>query len=93
MLSTLVRTAELEIEGDPLESIRLAERALALDRVWEDAYRTLMRAYLRSGNRPLALRTYRRCEEVLREEFQIPPLPETQALYRQIREVGTDPTP
>jgi DNA-binding SARP family transcriptional activator len=88
MLGTLVKLADLQVAGTPLEAIRLAERALEVDRAWEDAYRTLMRAYLQTGNRPLALRAYERCVAVLQEEFQIPPLPETQALYEQIRGRG-----
>lgn len=93
MLGTVVKLADLQVTRAPLESIRLAERALEVDRAWEDAYRTLMRAYLQTGNRPLALRTYKRCVAVLQEDFQIPPLPETQALHEQIRGAGDGRTP
>jgi DNA-binding SARP family transcriptional activator len=76
--------AGLVAESSPLESIRLAQRVLSVDPVWEDAYRVLMRAYQVQGNRPLALRTYRLCVEVLEREFGVGPLPETQELYAAI---------
>ncbi len=82
MLTTL---AGLLVERNPLESIRLTQRVLLLDAAWEEAYRVQMRAYQAQGNRPLALRTYRQCVEALEREFGIGPLPETQALYEEIR--------
>jgi DNA-binding SARP family transcriptional activator len=83
-LGTMTTLAGLLIEQSPLESIRLAQQVLTVDPVWEDAYRTQMRAYLAQGNRPLALRTYQRCVEMLVQELGIEPLPETQELYKQI---------
>jgi DNA-binding SARP family transcriptional activator len=68
----------------PLESIRLTQRVLSIDSVWEDAYRIQMRAFAAQRNRPMALRTYQRCREVLAEEFGVDPLPETSELYDQI---------
>jgi DNA-binding SARP family transcriptional activator len=76
--------ADLLLTRTPLESIRLAQRVLAVDPVWEDAYRVLMRAFVAQQNRPLALRTYERCMAVLDEEFGVEPLPETTTLYEQI---------
>jgi DNA-binding SARP family transcriptional activator len=58
---------------------------LAVDPVWEDAYRAQMRAYQAQGNRPLALRTYQQCIQVLEQEFGVEPLPETQQLFHEIR--------
>jgi DNA-binding SARP family transcriptional activator len=84
-LGAMTALAGLLVDESPLESIRLAQRVLKIDPVWEDAYRVQMRAYIAQGNRPLALRTYQQCVEVLDQEFGVEPLPETQALYRQIR--------
>ncbi len=84
-LNLMTALAGLLLEQNPLESIRLTQRVLAIDPVWEDAYRIQMRAYMAQGNRPLAIRTYRRCVKVLEDELGIGPLPETQALYEQIR--------
>jgi DNA-binding SARP family transcriptional activator len=83
-LNTMTTLADLLLTRTPLESIRLAQRVLAVDPVWEDAYRVLMRAFVAQQNRPLALRTYERCMAVLDEEFGVEPLPETTTLYEQI---------
>ncbi len=84
-LGTMTALAGLLVDRSPLESIRLARRALSIDPVWEDAYRILMKAYAVQGNRPLALRTYQQCVRALQQEFGVEPLPETQALHERIR--------
>ncbi|MCE7979828.1 MAG: transcriptional regulator [Caldilinea sp. CFX5] len=83
-LNTMTTLAELLLQKMPLESIRLTQRVLSIDPVWEDAYRIQMRAFAAQRNRPMALRTYQRCTEVLAEEFGVDPLPETSELYDQI---------
>lgn len=83
-LNTMTTLAELLLQKMPLESIRLTQRVLSIDPVWEDAYRIQMRAFAAQRNRPMALRTYQRCREVLAEEFGVDPLPETSELYDQI---------
>jgi len=83
-LNTMTTLAELLLTKMPLESIRLTQRVLSIDPVWEDAYRIQMRAFASQRNRPMALRTYQRCQEVLAEEFGVDPLPETSELYDQI---------
>ncbi|MBX3015706.1 MAG: bacterial transcriptional activator domain-containing protein, partial [Caldilineaceae bacterium] len=87
-LNTMTTLAELLLRSAPLESLRLTQRVLAIDPVWEDAYRVQMRAFSAQGNRPLALRTYQRCVEVLTEEFGVDPLPETTELYEQLLQDG-----
>jgi DNA-binding SARP family transcriptional activator len=87
-LGTMTTLAELSVERCPLESLRLTQRVLTIDPIWEDAYRIQMRAFLVQGNRPLALRTYERCVEVLEREFGVEPLPETRELYEEIRRKG-----
>ncbi|MEZ4869637.1 MAG: BTAD domain-containing putative transcriptional regulator [Caldilineaceae bacterium] len=83
-LNTMTTLAELLLPRTPLESIRLTQRVLSTDPVWEDAYRVQMRAFAMQRNRPLALRAYQRCVDVLADEFGVDPLPETTALYDQI---------
>ncbi len=85
-LGIMTALAELLLTRNPLESIRLTQRVLAIDPVWENAYRTQMQAYVAQGNRPLAIRTYQRCVEALSDELDVDPLPETQALFRQINQ-------
>jgi len=87
-LATMTALAGLLVDHHPeqaLESLRLTQRVLAIDPVWEAAYRVQMRAYVAQGNRPLALRTYAQCVEVLQREFGVEPLPETYSLYDQIK--------
>lgn len=83
-LGTMTTLANLLVERSPLESIRLTQRVLIVDPVWEEAYRVQMRAYLAQGNRPLARRVYQQCVEMLDRELGVEPLPETQRLYEQI---------
>ncbi len=84
-LGATITLGELLVETNPMESIRLAQEALLIDNAWEDAYRLQMLAYFKKGNRPMALKTYKKCIMVLDEEFGIEPLPETKKLFREIR--------
>ncbi len=84
-LSAIITLAELLLQSNPMESIRLAQQALLIDSAWEDAYRILMEAYFLKGNRPMAIKTYQQCEKVLEEEFGIEPLPETKQLLKRIK--------
>jgi DNA-binding SARP family transcriptional activator len=70
-------------------SIHLCRKILAEDNCREDAHRCLMRCYSRQGQRNLALRQYHLCVETLARMLDIPPTPETLALYQQIRNVET----
>jgi len=84
ILAAFITLAELLINENPLESIRLAQNALSIDATWEDAYRLQMQAYLAKGNRPQAIKTYQKCVAVLDAEYGIDPLPETQKLMDTI---------
>jgi len=59
---------------------------LAVDELREDVHRDLMRYFMQSGQRALALRQFEECRAALRREFAIHPMDETVALYRQIAE-------
>lgn len=86
-LGGMTQLAEMLVGTNPLESLRLTQRALALDPVWESAYRIEMQAYLVTGNRPMAIRTYQNCVRAIEDEFGLEPLPETRALYEKIRAI------
>ena len=86
-LGAFVSLSELLVKENPMESVRLTQQALQIDPTWEDAYRIQMEAYLERGNRPMAIKTYQQCERVLEKEFGIVPLPDTQRLYRKIKEI------
>ena len=86
----MTQLARLHLAELPHEAIRLSQEILKLDPAWESAYRTQMQAYLLLGNRPLALRTYEQCRQILAAEFGVPPLPETQALLARIKTLNME---
>jgi DNA-binding SARP family transcriptional activator len=70
--------------GEHQQSIRACYRVLEKDRCHEESYRLLMRSYSRLGLRGRALRQYRLCERILRQEYGSAPSPETRALCLSI---------
>jgi len=83
-LNTYMTLAELIIAKNPRECIRLAQSALMIDSTWEEAYRIQMQAYIEIGNRPQAIKVFKRCVEVLDQEYGIEPLPETRSVMKGI---------
>ena len=79
-------------QGQNEELIALAERILTYDNCWERAYRLLMLAYARQGNRAAALRVFQRCSDNLARELNVDPAPETIALAERLRH-GEMPLP
>lgn len=88
VLGAMMTLAKLQLKDNPMESIRLAKQTLGLDSTWEEAYRIQMEAYMAMGNRPLAVKSYRQCRQILQKEFEIDPLPETKALFKRISGVA-----
>lgn len=66
------------------EAIELAQRLLAQDNCWERAYRHLMLAYDKLGDRGQVGRTYQRCVQALRDELDVSPSLETEKLYHRL---------
>ena len=87
ILGAYVILAETLLNENPLESIRLAQCAIAIDKTWEDAYRLQMQAYLIKGNRPQAIKAYQKCADVLDEEYGIDPLPATKKVLQEIESI------
>ena len=77
--------------GDYDESVSAGQKILACDPLREEIHRELMRLYLHSGQRALAVRQFKVCRDVLAEELGIPPMEETQALYYQITQGADEP--
>jgi DNA-binding SARP family transcriptional activator len=75
-----------EDDGALGEAIEAAVHWLALDPLHEPAHRRLMLLYARAGDRNAAVRQYRECVRVFQEELGVPPLDETNELYRRIIE-------
>lgn len=96
LLSLYLRAADklagLLIErGEHDEALDICQAILARDACWERAYRLMMTAHARQGNRPLALRAYQRCAATLRDELGVEPSAATTALYRQIAQSDEAP--
>jgi len=84
-LNCLTRLMEFYASHNDLErSITLACEILRRDPMREEIHRALMRLYLESGQRSLALSQYIQCRDLLSQEWGVLPLQETMALYQQI---------
>jgi len=71
-------------DGQYEETLDLCQRILARDACWERAYRLMMTAYARLGNRPQAHRVYQRCVAALRAELDVAPSPATVRLHEHL---------
>lgn len=74
-------------------AISLLTPLLAHDAADEPVHRELMRTYALAGRRHEALRQYQMCVEALAAELDVPPEPETAALYAQILSGALSPLP
>ena len=68
--------------GDVAGARAAATRVLARDPLREEAHAVLIAAYGLVGSRSQVVRQYRRLCNTLRTELAVPPLPETDAIYR-----------
>lgn len=85
----LGRLASRYLEAGRLrEGVRICYRILEKNHCDEDTHRLLMECFVRLGQRPRALRQYRLCEEMLRNEYDMAPSPEIRALYASILKDG-----
>jgi predicted ATPase/DNA-binding SARP family transcriptional activator len=69
---------------DLFAAIACAQQMLAYDPMREDVVRELMSLRFEAGDRPGALQEYQRFEQRLREEMDVAPMVETNALYDSI---------
>lgn len=84
-LQTADQLAEALIQLERyIEVIDLSQRILAQDNCWERAYRHLMLAYDRLGDHGQMGRIYKKCVQTLRDELDVSPAPETEALYGRL---------
>jgi DNA-binding SARP family transcriptional activator len=67
------------------ESLAYGRRILELEPPHEAIHREMMRIYLDSDQRSLALRQYEMCREVLSRQLEVEPMEETRALYALAR--------
>lgn len=66
------------------DAIRWSTILLEENRCDEVAHRHLMQAYIEQGCRSDALRQFQRCENILRNELGVAPMPETIAIYQSV---------
>jgi DNA-binding SARP family transcriptional activator len=78
-------------------ALACGRQILEHDPLREEIHREMMRLYLKTGRRPLAVQQYHTLCNILSEELGISPMASTQALYRQIAAAespaGTLPQP
>lgn len=98
-LRRLHREARLKLAAhfrdarDYTAAISLLTPLAAQDRADELVHRELMRLYALAGRRHEALRQYQACVDALAAELDVPPEPETAALYSQILSGDLAPLP
>ena len=73
--------------GQYARSIYYCRKILGEDQCREDIHRLVMLCYLNLDQPHLALRQYHTCVEALKEELDVPPMPATEELYKQIRQM------
>ena len=86
--------ADAEAAGDDAAVLAWGRRLLALDPLAEDAYRTVMQAHARRGERAAALRLYHACVEMLARELDVEPSAATRRIYAALQaDAGAAPAP
>lgn len=70
------------------DCLNTCQLILNRDSCWERAYRLMMVAHARQGNRPQALRDYQRCLTALSSELNVAPSTATVELYQQLTQGG-----
>jgi DNA-binding SARP family transcriptional activator len=66
-------------------AVDLYRQGLEMDGLAEELYRRLMKCHRTAGQAATAIATYRRCRRMLRSALGVDPSPETQAVYRTLR--------
>jgi DNA-binding SARP family transcriptional activator len=77
------------LDGKPEYAADLCEQILKKDNCREDIYRRMMKCFDRLGQRERAIRTYKKCTQVLREELDVAPSEETLQLFDRIHKSST----
>ena len=77
--------ARAEDNGDRPKAVKLAKRLVGLDPYRESGHRRLMELHAAAGDRAEAIRQYRACERLLRDELDVAPAQETTRLLEKIR--------
>ncbi|MCG3207711.1 MAG: hypothetical protein FOGNACKC_01311 [Anaerolineae bacterium] len=92
-LERLVQLLSQRGQASLAEAITYARRWLALDPLHEPAQRQLMRLYAWAGQPAAAVQQYQACAQLLRQELNVSPAPETTALIEAIKANRLAPAP
>ena len=91
LIKTLMRLMHHKIEHEAYEDgLIYGQKIIELDPLREEIHREMMRLWVKSGRRSLAIRQYETCSRLLAEELDIPPMEETQRLYHEIIHGGSN---
>lgn len=74
-------------------ALRRGRALLAVDPLLEHVHRAVMRCHFHMGNRPMVLRQYALCEQILREELNVAPMDETRRIQETLLSVTPKPNP
>jgi LuxR family maltose regulon positive regulatory protein len=84
-IEAIIQLAELHLEGGRhTAALEYCQRAFAEDPCLEEAHRLAMRAHAAMGNRAAVVRQFKRCQEALQEEVNVPPSSQTITLYKTL---------
>ncbi len=77
--------------GDYTAALEVAQRLVAAEPLHEAAHRELMRLYHLLGRDAEAIAQYHRCRQILQEELDVAPAPETEVLYQMLSRRASSP--
>ena len=80
-----LRTQQHLMQGDYVAGLALNQDLLTLEPWREEVHRQRMVLFALSGQRNAALKQYTRCCQVLAQELDVPPMPETTKLYEELK--------
>jgi LuxR family transcriptional regulator, maltose regulon positive regulatory protein len=84
-LETLEKAAHLALELErPEQALQFCQQALEVDPGVEEIHRMAMRCYAAEGDRAGLIRQYKKCCEVLRDEYSADPSPQTVQLFEEL---------
>jgi DNA-binding SARP family transcriptional activator len=87
-LNCLVRYHTQRADYD--QALEYAQQILRADPLREEIHREVMRLHALQGNRTEAVRQYKACQDLLKKELGIEPMPETANLCTQIMHAGAE---
>ena len=96
-LDAMVKLGDLELQaGSSEQALAVANRAISINNLREDAHRLAIRALAAAGRRADALKRYEHLVALLKSELDVEPDANTQALVRSLRQPNlapSDPVP